>query len=71
MPSICDILIASNVLQVTLLVACKLNFFSKDNVQGLGLGHKKIDDDKEESMVEKHSKMPMKLPEPFSGNVPQ
>ena len=67
MPTIYDFLIASNILQVTLLVVCKMNLFSKQKIQEVK--HKKIDDEKEEMVIERYNKMSVKPPEPFSGNV--
>ena len=44
-----------------------MNWFSKHNPQALG--RKKSDDDKEETVMERHSKILIKLPELFSGNA--
>ena len=55
MPTICDFLIASSISQVTLLVACKMNLFSKQKIQEVE--HKKIGNEKEEMVIEQYNKM--------------
>ena len=67
MPTICNILIALNILQVTLLVACKINLFSKQKIQEVEC--EKINDEKDEIVIERYKKMLIKLPELFSRNI--
>ena len=67
MPTIHNFLIALSILQVTLLVAYKMNLFLKQKIQEVE--HKKIGNEKEEMVIEQYNKMPMKPPKQFSGNV--
>ena len=67
MLTIYDFLIASNILQVTLPVACKMNLFLKQKMQEVE--RKKINYEKDEMVIERYNKKSVKPLELFSGNV--
>ena len=70
MLSLHDTLIVSNVLQISILVACKLNLFSKEGMKCIackGTGTKK--DDEGSTALEQHLKTSVKLPDSFSGDI--